>query len=365
LKGLGILAGVVLVAVACIFGIAYESEPLQDSIVHRVLIHMLDRNQTALFKDDALRAIVCGSGTPQPSIKAAKSCIAVIAGGKMYVVDTGSRSSSNLATWRLPVDRVAGVFLTHFHSDHIGDLGELNMQSWNFGRSAELQVYGPPGVEQVVAGFSQAYALDKNYRGAAHGVAVMALANGGMKAHTVAMPGQENSALDHTVTVLDDGALKVTAIEVNHKPVVPAYAYRFDYKGRSIVISGDTAFHPPLARAAEGADVLFHEAEAQHMMNILQQTAADVGQIRLSTIAADVQRYHSTTLQAAEISNRAHVKLLAIYHADPPVLNFFLERIFTRGLAAARQGDWLITMDGTLIELPLDSGQIHVGSIAQ
>jgi ribonuclease Z len=237
------------------------------------------------------------------------------------------------------------------------------MQSWNFGRKDSLQVYGPPGVEQVVAGFSKAYALDKNYRSANHGVAIMALANGNMESHTIVMPPPDNGALDRTVNVLEAGDLKITAIEVNHKPVAPAYAYRFDYKGRSIVISGDTVFHPPLAKFAEGADVLFHEAQAQHMLKILQQTSAEVGQTRLSTIVADIQRYHSTTLQAAEISNLAHVKLLAIYHADPPILNPLLERIFTRNIASLRVGSWLISKDGTVIELPLQSNQIHVGSI--
>lgn len=363
LRVLGITVCVAVVTVAAIFAIAYESEAVQDTIVHRVLIHLLDRNRADLFRDDALRAIVCGSGTPQPSPKAAKACIAVIAGGKMYIVDTGAGSSSNLANWRLPTERLAGVFITHFHSDHFGDLGELNMQSWNFGRAAPLQVYGPPGVEQVVAGLSKAYALDQNYRSANHGVAIMALANGNMEAHTVVMPPPDNGALDRTTRVLDDGDLRITAVEVNHKPVVPAYAYRFDYKGRSIVISGDAAFHPPLAKAAEGADVLFHEAQAQHMLKILQQTTAEVGQTRLSTIVADVQRYHSTTLQAAEIANVAHVKLLAIYHADPPILNPLLERIFSRGIESVRHGDWLISKDGTIVELPLENDQIHIGSI--
>lgn len=163
----------------------------------------------------------------------------------------------------------------------------------------------------------------------------MAPANGRMVPRTVVMEGKDNGSMDRTAVVLDDGALKVTAIEVNHKPVEPAYGYRFDYKGRSLVISGDTAFHLPLAKAAAGTDVLFHEAESQHM------------------------------LQAADISNRANAKLLAIYHADPPVRNLFLEKMFTRGLAAARKGDWLISQDGTLIELPLNGNQIKLGSIAQ
>lgn len=177
------------------------------------------------------------------------------------------------------------------------------------------------------------------------------------------MPSPDNGSFDRTTVVLDSGGLKVTAFEVNHKPVKPAYGYRFDYKGRSVVISDDTVFHLPVAKAALGADVLFHEAQAQHMMEMIQQASSELGQTRLSTIVADVQRYHTTTLEAAEIANRAQVKLLAVYHMDPPVLNPLLERIFVRGIDAVRRGDWLISKDGTLMELPLDSQRIDVSSI--
>jgi ribonuclease Z len=358
------MAGASALAIAAVLlGTVYMSETTQDAVFHRALRHLLDRNPSELFSDDALRVIVCGSGSPQPTPKAAKSCIAVIAGGKMYVVDVGPGSSSNLAIWRLPTERIAGVFLTHFHSDHMGDLGELNMQSWNFGRTAPLQVYGPPGVEQVVDGLSKAYGFDQSYRSATHGDAILALANGNMQSHTIAMPSPDNGAFDRTRVVLDSGGLKITAIEVNHKPVEPAYGYRFDYKGRSVVISGDTVFHLPLAKAAQGADVLFHEAQAQHMMKMIQQASSELGQTRLSTIVTDVQRYHTTTLEAAEIANRAQVKLLAIYHTDPPVLNPLLQRIFVRGIDAVRHGDWLISKDGTLVELPLSSHGVHVSSV--
>lgn len=349
--------------VLLVAGLLYFVEPLQDAIFRKGVSGLLDRGQHALMRDDALRAVICGSGTPQPAPKAAKACIAVMAGGKLYVVDTGTRSSGNLVSWRLPVEQVAGVFLTHFHSDHIGDLGELNMQSWTFGRGTPLHVYGPPGVEQVVAGFAQAYQLDQGYRSGTHGVALMTLANAHMVPHQITMPGENRGAMDRSTVVMETEGLKITAIEVNHKPVQPAYAYRFDYRGRSIVISGDTAYHPPLAAASRGVDVLFHEAQARHMIGAMQQVATQSGQPRLSMMLGDIQRYHTSTLEAADIANQAQAKLLAIYHADPPVLNMLLERIFIRGLGAVRKDAWTIVEDGTLIELPTNSSAIHVGHI--
>ena len=73
------------------------------------------------------------------------------AGGNIYLVDTGPGAWKNLALWHIPTAPIAAIMLTHFHSDHMGDFGEINMQTWAQGREHPLRVYGPPGVEQVVA----------------------------------------------------------------------------------------------------------------------------------------------------------------------------------------------------------------------
>jgi ribonuclease Z len=88
----------------------------------------------APLADDALRVAVCGSSAPLPSADRAKACVAVFAGGKFYVVDVGPESVENLTLWGVPLASIGGVLLTHFHSDHIGDLGELNLQTWAAGR---------------------------------------------------------------------------------------------------------------------------------------------------------------------------------------------------------------------------------------
>ena len=80
-----------------------------------------------------------------------------------------------------------------------------------------------------------------------------------IEAHTVTLDGPETPALSRTGLVLDENGLRITAIEVNHEPIRPAYAYRFDFKGRSVVVSGDLKHHPPLAEGARGADILVIE----------------------------------------------------------------------------------------------------------
>lgn len=336
----------------------------QDMVMARVASSAVGVMREDLLKDDALRAFVCGSSSPMPDPGRAKACIGVIAGGKIYFVDTGPQSYGKVALMRIPVSHIGGVFYTHFHSDHIADLGEFNMNSWILGREKQLDVYGPPGVERLVAGFSEAYALDGTYRTAHHGAAIANPDTWAMVAHPLVMPGEDpEKKHDRTMVALQDGDLKVTAIEVNHDPVSPAYGYRFDYKGRSVVISGDTAKHMPLAKAADGADVLFHEAQAQHMVKMLHDAAVEKKNDRLSKIFNDIQNYHSSGVDAADVANAAKVKLLVLYHFTPPVANFVAQKIFVRGIAEARKGDWLMSRDGTLVELPIGSTDVKQGSV--
>jgi ribonuclease Z len=147
----------------------------------------------------------------------------------------------------------------------MGDLGELNLQTWAGGRREPLNVYGGPGIDRVVNGFNDAYRLDQGYRTTHHGEQVMPSAAWRMVPITVTLDGAPSAAKDRTGLVFDDGSLTVTAIEVNHEPIEPAYAFRFDYKGRSVVISGDLKYHRPLIAASRNADLLVSEAIAENM----------------------------------------------------------------------------------------------------
>lgn len=318
-------------------------------------------NNNALMKDDALRVVLCGTSAPLPSASRAKACVGVIAGGKLYVVDSGPESTENLLKWGLPLDRVGGVLLTHFHSDHIGDLGELNLQTWVQGRPGPLPVYGGPGVERVVAGFNEAYALDQGYRTAHHTAAMMPPATWPMVARPV--PVAANGPLPHTGVLLDDGKLKITAIETNHAPVHPAYAYRFDYKGRSVVITGDTANYLPLATASRGADILLSEALNREMIADMERTARKADRPRIAHIMADIQSYHISPTEAAGLADTAGVKMLVLYHLLPAPDNFVLRKLFTRGLGDARSGEWDLADDGSLYTLPVGSTDIRIGRI--
>jgi ribonuclease Z len=258
---------------------------------------------------------------------------------------------------------VGAVLLTHFHSDHIGDLGELNLQTWAGGRPAPLAVYGGPGIEGVVAGFNEAYRLDQGYRTTHHTDRIMPAATWPMIAHRVDLAGEPTPAKDRTGLVLEEGGLRITAIEVDHAPIAPAYAYRFDYKGRSIVITGDLKNHAALATAARGADVLVSEAIVPSMTQSLGKGASAAGRERTAAIMHDIEDYHITPDQAARIANQAGVKHLAFYHLLPAPDGMLARRLFAQGLSDAREGEWSIADDGTLYTLPLGSAEVRVGRI--
>jgi ribonuclease Z len=313
---------------------------------------------------DGLRVIFCGTSGPLPNRERAKPCVVVQAGDALYVVDIGPEATENMMLWRLPLAKTHAVFLTHMHSDHIGDLGEFNMQSWVAGRTAALPLVGPPGVEKVAHGFNEAYELDHGYRKAhhEHGDFKLPIDAGLLDPRIVPVPAMGPSGAA-TGPAWREGALTVTAIVVNHAPIAPAYAYRFDYKGRSVVISGDTRKWPPLAIAAKGADVLIHEAQNSDMTKQMAQGLAAMGNVRMSSLMTDTLTYHTTPVEAADIARAAGVRALVLYHLTQAGLPFYKAETFTKGMDAGGPLDWRLSKDGMTIELPAGSAEIKYGQL--
>jgi len=331
-------------------------ERAQDALLRRVAARMATP-RTDIYADDAMRVLICGSASPLPHPARARPCTAIFAAGKMWVVDVGPGSWNHVGGWRIPGERIGAVLLTHFHSDHIGELGEWNLQTWVAGRQAPLRVIGPEGVQRVVAGFNEAYALDVGYRAAHHGADFNVPALALMEAAPVVFESGAKSAV-----VYDADGLRITAFLVDHRPIVPAVGYRFDWRGRSVVVSGDTVKNANLIAVAKDADVLVHEAQANHLVKILGE-AAGASRPRAAKILADIPSYHTTPVEAAEVANEANVRLLVMSHLTPPPPNALIARMFVRGVGEVRARGWVMADDGMLITLPADSDAIEQGEI--
>ena len=309
---------------------------------------------SSLPEEDALTVVVCGSRSPIPSEGRAEACVMVRAGENIYLVDTGNGSAVNLRKWNIPFNKIKSVLFTHLHSDHISDLADIHLASWIVQkRTNKLKVYGPEGVELVTQGFESAYGPDYFFRNSHHGDEIAPLDVVGFDPQTI--------DLNNPVIVNEDG-LTVTAFKVIHDPVKPALGYRFDYKGRSLVVSGDTSYSENIIKYSEDVDVLLHEAQSNYLVRMIQSLALKQGAMMRAKIMDDITTYHTTPLEAAEIANKANAKHLVFYHLTPAPRNTIMERIFLRGVNDVRE-DWTLSKDGTMIVLPIDSDKISITSI--
>jgi len=345
-----------LTAIAAVFLVAgfaaVQLESVQDWMLLRVL-SSTTVNPNAPAEPDALSASVCGSRSPLPDPNRAEACVLVKAGERLFVVDVGDGSVARLRQWTTPFNRIEAVLLTHLHSDHISDLGDMHLATWVLqDRVAKLPVYGPAGVEQVTAGFEMAFGIDYGLRNAHHGDSLAPLNVAGYDPRPI-----DNEAL----ILIDDGDLKVSAFLVDHPPIVPAYGYRFDYKGRSLVISGDTNKSQAMVDNSRGVDVLFHEAQSNSMLDIMMEASKAISENKRAQLFDDIQTYHTTPVEAAEVANEAGVKHLVFYHLTPSPRNSVMADRLLRGVKDVRPDNWTLSVDGTKVTLPIGSDEIVVG----
>ena len=342
----------IVVAAFLLIAILTRIPAVQDRVMTSALNNL--QNQEVDLYDNSLTALVCGSRSPLPHPRRAETCILINAGGNYYVIDVGDGSVSNLRSYGVNLGKIKAVLLTHLHSDHISDLADIHMGTWIAqSRTKRLDVYGPSGVEFVTKGFEDAYKLDFKYRNEHHGDEVAPINIVGFDPHPVDLLNP---------IVINENGLKVTAFKVPHDPVKPALGYRFDFKGRSIVISGDTSYSENLITYAKDADVLFHEAQANHILEIMKGVANKAGNPLTAKILDDITTYHTTPKDAAKVANLANVDHLVFYHLTPSPRNSMMERMFFRGVNKIRK-DWSVADDGTMVVLPLDSDEIKISKV--
>ena len=343
-----------IVIASLIFGIAswviIQVPSVQDRLMV-VAFTALGSASNNLPEEDALSAAVCGSRSPLPSPGRAETCILVAAGDDLFVVDIGDGSNQNLRSWNIDFRNIEAVLITHLHSDHIADLPGLHQNAWVVGeRNSKLKVFGPEGVDQLTQGIEMAYAHDYVFRNEHHGDAVAPLEYAGFDTNVIDL---------NDPVIFDNGELKITAFKVVHEPIDPALGFKFEYKGRSLVITGDTSYTQSVIDNSMNVDVLFHEAQANHMLAVIENLQRSLGMDLLATVLDDITTYHTTLIEAAEVANKANVKKLVFYHLTPAPRNFIQEVMFVRGVDEVRK-EWTLVDDGTLIILPIGSEEIIV-----
>jgi len=336
MKKLGMLFLAVILAVPASCGIL-------ELIDRFVLENYLDR--TDLLEDGRMHVVLIGTGGPIANERRISPCTAVLAGGEFLLVDAGPGSARALSLLNLPGAHLSGILLTHYHSDHVGDLGEMNTQSWIDGRALPLDVFGPEGVDQVVAGFNQAYWLDAQYRNVHHGETYMPLDAAVMRSTTIAFPAPDEAAL-----VLDRNGLKAYAFPVDHDPATPAVGYRFEYAGNVVVITGDTQKTDSLPRHAQNADILVSEVLSFDLVRMIADSLQRLGLQRPAKLTRDVLDYHMDPVQVGELAREAGAGKLVLTHIFPPAPTL-LDGLFTHPAAEVFGGEVIMGEDGDIFSL--------------
>jgi ribonuclease Z len=304
---------------------------------------------------DGLHVGLAGTGAPMPDARRAGASTFVIAGDHLFIVDAGPGSTVNLEVMGVPLEATEAVLLTHHHSDHMAGLGELMLKAWGNGaRTEPLRVMGPEGVETVVEGFNMAFSPDAGFRHAHHGDAVAPLSGFGGSSQTITGFGENDSTV-----IFDEDGVTVTAFLVDHRPVDPALGYRFDYGGRSVVISGDTLPAESLMHQAQGVDLLVHEVMNPEMLSVLDRAATASGEDVVATVAQDIFTYHTFPEEAARIARDADVGQLVMTHFLPPMPASVLHPTFLGDARSIFSGPITVADEGMLFSLPPDTTDIQ------
>ena len=247
------------------------------------------------------RLILLGTGGgPRPKQAVSSSAQVIVANGNAYVVDCGDGVARQLVSVPLSPTTLRHVFITHHHSDHNADYGNLLLLAWAAGLRSRVDTWGPPPIAQMTKLFLEMNAFDINTRIADEGRVPLAPL---IYPHELTAGG----------VVMQDENVKVTAALVEHPPIEKAFAYRFDAADRSIVISGDTAMAKNLIALAQGADVLVHEALWVPAVDRLVAKVPNASTLKEHIIAS-----HTSAEDCGRVAAAAGVKTLVLSHLVPP-----------------------------------------------
>lgn len=255
------------------------------------------------IRESGTQLVLLGTGTPNPDPDRSGPATAVVVNGSAYLVDFGpgvvrraSAACRDKGIAALDPVNIKVVFVTHLHSDHTAGYPDLVLTPWVMGRRVPLEVYGPKGIKSMTKHILAAYQED---------ISIRTLGMENIPPDSLKVNAHEIN----TGVIYKDANVTVTAFPTRHGDWKETYGYRFDTADRSIVISGDTVPLQSTIDACRGCDILVHEAQTMKYLASPRRPSLQGTDFR-----AYAEKYHTTTLQLAELAKKAKPGLLILYH---------------------------------------------------
>jgi ribonuclease BN (tRNA processing enzyme) len=274
-------------------------------------------------------------GGPRVGIGASNPANLVVVNDMPFVVDCGMGVSRQLVNAGVPIPSIKHIFITHHHSDHNLEYGNLFYNAWAAGLSTPINSFGPKGIEAMTKAFWELNKFDVETRIDDEG-----------------RPDPRKLLIAKDITddgvVLQTDDVKVTAFRTPHPPIVDNFAYKFETPDGTVVFSGDTAYNPKLAEFARGADVLVHECMYLPAVDRLVARTKNGATLRKHLLDS-----HTTTEDVGRIAAAAGVKVLVMSHFVPGDDPLVTDDNWTEDVKKNFAGKVVVAKDLMELKLPL------------
>lgn len=283
-----------------------------------------------------------GTSGSIPSVDRGVPSFALNWQGEVFLFDAGEGFQRQMMRYKVGYGSVSHVFITHLHLDHfVGIYGFI--ETLRLAGAKKLFIYAPRGFENLLINkwdFVKINELREGevLKGKDYSVSAFRVKHGGRafgfvfkekdqikfdekKAKGLGIKGRLFSEIEKKGEIVVNGK-KILLSEVSL--VRP---------GRKIVYSGDTSSDEGVAKHANGAAILIHEAT-------FLEEHKDEAEMRM----------HSTAAQAAKIASKAGVKMLVLTHISPRY-HLSDEQKFVKEAKTHFKGDVVVARDGMTIEL--------------
>ena len=265
------------------------------------------QTQAALKGAKGTKLVLLGTAAgPVPGRSRQMTSHVMLSNGSAYVLDCGMGVTDQYARTGIPFSALKSIFITHHHADHNVEYGPLLIVGWIQGLPLDVRAFGPPPLRQMTDDFMRAYKQTVDFWAE----------DFQMKPLTTV----EVKEISSVGPVMQDDNVKVSSIVVEHPPVKPALAYRFDFKDRSIAFSGDTAPLDAVATMAKGADVLVHETMyVPAVEKYIKAQIAEGRPVKFEPFMAHMKADHTPAEDVGRIAQEAGVKTLVLSHLTPAI----------------------------------------------